>query len=81
MVSYPDSRPTWAGKVYTSFQTKTAQKIIPFGAVNAYVAYISGVPPRVFSNPKDEITCKIKQLFSTLFPRRMKIILLSYSHR
>ena len=27
-----------------------------------------GVPPRVFSNPKDEITCKIKQLFWTLGP-------------
>ena len=44
MVSYPDSRPKWAGKVYTRFQSKTAKKKKPFGAVNAYVFYIKEHP-------------------------------------
>ena len=33
-------------KVYTRFQTKTAQKALPFGAVHTYMAYI-GEYPRV----------------------------------
>ena len=31
---------TKMGKVYTSFQTKTAQKTILFGAAHTYMAYI-----------------------------------------
>ena len=73
------------------FQTKMGrQSLYPFSDQNSaknntlwggkwvYGLY-KGVPPRVFSNPKDEITSKIKLLLWTLFPRRMKIILLSYS--
>ena len=68
----------WAGKVYTRFQSKTAKKKTLWGG-KCLCGLYKGVPPRVFSNPKDEITSKIKRLLWTLFPRRMKIILLSYS--
>ena len=44
-----------------------AKKKILWGGKLLYGLY-KGVPPRVFSNPKDEITCKIKQLFWTLGP-------------
>ena len=32
-------------KIYTRFQTKTAQKTIPFGAAHTYVAYVGEYPP------------------------------------
>ena len=32
-------------KIYTRFQTKTAQKTIPFGAAHTYIAYIGEYPP------------------------------------
>ena len=31
---------TKMGKVYNRFQTKTAQKTLPFGAAHTYMAYI-----------------------------------------
>ena len=43
---------TKMGKVYTSFQTKTAQKTILFGAAHTYMAYIRKCPhppPGLFS--------------------------------
>ena len=33
------------GKVYTLFQTKTAQKTLPDGAAHTYMAYIKEYPP------------------------------------
>ena len=33
------------GKVYTRFQTKTAQKTLPNGAVHTYIACIREYPP------------------------------------
>ena len=33
------------GKVYTRFQTKTAQKACPNGAARNYIAYVREYPP------------------------------------
>ena len=34
------------GKVYTRFQTKTAQKPYPVGVAPTYIAYVREYPPR-----------------------------------
>ena len=39
----PDSRPKM-DKVYTRFQTKTAQTTLPDGAAHTYIAYIREYP-------------------------------------
>ena len=68
MVSYPDSRPKWAGKVYTRFQTKTAQKILPFGAVNAYVAYIREYPlESSLITPRTKLLARLNSFFEHYF--------------
>ena len=38
---------TKIGKVYTRFQTKTAQKTLPDGATHTYIAYIREYPTQV----------------------------------
>ena len=39
-------------KVYTHFQTKMAQKTLPFGAAHTYTAYVTkGVLPHLCSPP------------------------------
>ena len=42
---------TKMGKVYTRFQTWTAQKTLPFGAAHTYMAYIRIAP----SHPPEEL--------------------------
>ena len=44
----------YVGKVYTRFQTKTAQKTLPDKAAQTYIAYIreDPPPPRVYSDPQ-----------------------------
>ena len=38
------------GKIYTHFQTKTAQKPYPLGLSRTYKAYIGEYPPAVITN-------------------------------
>ena len=40
------------GKVYTRFQTKTAQKPYPNGAARNYIAYVGEYPPPPTHTPQ-----------------------------
>ena len=66
MVSYPDSRPKWAGKVYTRFQSKTAKKK-PFGAVNAHVFYIKEHPLESSLTPRTKLLARLNSFCEHYF--------------
>ena len=67
MVSYHDSRPKWAGKVYTRFQSKTAKKKKPFGAVNAYVVYIKEYPLESSLTPRTKLLARLNSFCEHYF--------------
>ena len=48
---------TKIGKVYTRFQTKTAQKAIPFRAAYTYKANVREYPPPPTPRDKDPAEC------------------------
>ena len=64
-------------KVYTLFQTKTAQKALPFGAVHTYMAYIGEYSPP--GGGGELYTIKHALLIFYLFPKTQVCFLFIYT--